>query len=317
MKLSFVIPCYRSEKTIEMVIGEIEEVLSQKPEYDFEIICVNDCSPDGVLGVLESIAKDNKKVKVIDFMSNAGKYSAIMAGLSAADGDIMIMIDDDFQCPVTEVWNLIAPIESGEYDASSARYEKKMESAFKRFCSKIYTFVAHTMLGQPKEIVIENYLAISKVVKNEIVRCNNPFPFIDGLILRVTKKIAMVDMKERVRGDDNSTGFTFVKSMKMFVDGATAFSIQPLRFATYMGMTITIFGVLYIVITIIRYFVLSVDPGYSSLLSVLLFIGGIVMMMLGIVGEYVGRIYMSINQTSQYVIRKTVNIEEGNESLSI
>lgn len=308
MKLSFVIPCYRSEKTIEMVINEIVEVVSQKPEYDYEIICVNDCSPDNVFEVLARIAAENKKVKVIDFMSNAGKYSAIMAGLSVAVGDIMVMLDDDFQCPASEVWNLIAPIESGEYDASSARYEKKMESAFKRFCSHVYTFVAHTMLGQPKEIVIENYLAISREVCNEIVLCNNPFPFIDGLILRVTKKISMVSMKERVRGDDNSTSFTFLKSMRLFVDGATAFSIQPLRFATYMGVILAIIGLIYVVITVVRYFVLTIDPGYSSLLSILLFIGGMLMIMLGIIGEYVGRIFMCINKTPQFVIKKTINI---------
>lgn len=316
-KLSFVIPCYRSENTIEMVINEIKEVLFQKPEYDYEIIAVNDCSPDNVLAVLEGIAGENTKVKVIDFMSNSGKYSAIMAGVSVADGDIIVMMDDDFQCPVTEVWNLIAPIESGEYDASSARYEKKMENAFKRFCSKIYTFFAHSMLGQPKNVVIENYLAVSKAICKEIRSCKNPYPFIDGLILRATKKIAMVDMKERTRGDDNPTGFTFIKSMRMFLDGVTAFSIQPLRIATYLGISIALFGLTYIVITIIRFFALSVDPGYSSLLSVLLFIGGMLMVMLGIVGEYVGRIYMCINQTPQYVIRRTINFNGDENGSSI
>lgn len=307
--LSFVIPCYRSEKTIKKVTDEIINTMNTNSEYDYEIILVNDNSPDGVLKVLKELAAENKKIKVVDFMQNFGKDAAVLAGLSVARGQIAVTMDDDFQCPAKEVFNLIAPVESGEYDVSAAKYEVKMESLFKRFCSEVYRLCAQSMLGQPKDIRIDNFIALSEKVYREMLCYKNPYPFLDGLIMRVTKRIALVDMKERKRGDDNSTGFTFAKSMKMFMDGLTAFSIKPLRFASIIGFATAIIGFVFLIITVIHYFTSEVAVGFSSLMSVLLFVGGMLMMMIGMMGEYIGRIYICINQSPQYVIRETINIE--------
>lgn len=307
--ISFVIPCYRSEKTIKKVTDEIINTMNTNSEYDYEIILVNDNSPDGVLKVLKELAAENKKIKVVDFMQNFGKDAAVLAGLSVARGQIAVTMDDDFQCPAKEVFNLIAPVESGEYDVSAAKYEVKMESLFKRFCSEVYRLCAQSMLGQPKDIRIDNFIALSEKVYREMLCYKNPYPFLDGLIMRVTKRIALVDMKERKRGDDNSTGFTFAKSMKMFMDGLTAFSIKPLRFASIIGFATAIIGFVFLIITVIHYFTSEVAVGFSSLMSVLLFVGGMLMMMIGMMGEYIGRIYICINQSPQYVIRETINIE--------
>lgn len=311
--LSFVIPCYRSEKTIEKVTAEIIETVNTKPEYDYEIILVNDNSPDGVLNVIKKLASENSRIKVIDFMQNFGKDAAVLAGLSAAKGKIAVTMDDDYQCPASEVFNLIAPVESGEYDVSAAKYEVKMESLFKRFCSEMYRLCAQSMLGQPKDIRIDNFIAISEKVYKEMLCYKNPYPFLDGLIMRVTKRIALVDMKERKRGDDNSTGFTFAKSMKMFMDGLTAFSIKPLRIASIVGFVTAIVGFIYLLITVIHFFTAEVAVGFSSLMSVLLFVGGMLMMMIGMMGEYIGRIYICINQSPQYVVRQTINIDASEE----
>lgn len=313
MKLSFVIPCYRSEKTISMVIDEIVEAMRKKVDYSYEVIAVNDCSPDNVIDVLLNIAKNNKNIKVIDFMQNSGKDAAIMAGLNTADGDIAVILDDDYQCPAYEVFKLIEPIENGEYDVSTASYKEKKESLFKRTCSEMYKLCAMLMLGQPKTIRIENFIAVSKPVYQEIIKYKNPYPFLDGLIMRVSRRIASVPMEERNRGDDNSTGFTFVKSMKMFMDGLTAFSIKPLRIASITGFLTALIGLIYLLFTIIFYFVSPevVSEGYSSLMSVILFVGGMLMMMIGMMGEYVGRIYICINQSPQYVVRRIYNIENN------
>lgn len=311
MKLSFIIPCYRSEDTIEKVIDEIISVMHKNGKYAYEIIAINDCSPDNVIDKLMILAQNNENIKVIDFMQNFGKDAAIMSGLNNASGDIAVILDDDCQCPIPEVFKLIDPIVNGEYDVSSAKYKEKKESLFKRMCSETYRICAQTMLGQPKGVRIENFIAISREVYMEILNFKNPYPFLDGLIIRITKKIAMVDMEERVRGDDNSTGFTFIKSLKMFMDGLTAFSIKPLRVASFIGFITAAIGVIYILFTIVFYFVSPevVSEGYSSLLSVILFIGGMLMMMIGMMGEYVGRIYICINQSPQYVIRRTINIK--------
>ena len=170
MKLiSFVIPCYRSEKTIKMVAQEIVETVSARPEYDYEIITVNDCSPDNVLSVLEELAEQNPKFKVIDLMQNGGKEAAVMAGLSVAKGDFAITMDDDFQHPATEVWRLIEPIETGKYDVGTAYYDIKKESWLKRTCSDIYGYFSHTMLGQPKDIRLDSFMALSQKVYLEML----------------------------------------------------------------------------------------------------------------------------------------------------
>lgn len=309
MKLiSFVIPCYRSEKTIKMVAQEIVETVSAKPEYDYEIITVNDCSPDNVLSVLKRLASENSKFKVIDLMQNGGKEAAVMAGLSVANGDFAITMDDDFQHPATEVWRLIEPIESGEYDVGTAYYDVKKESWLKRTCSDIYGFFSHTMLGQPKDIRLDSFMALSRKVYLEMLNYKNPYPFLDGLVLRVTKSIAMVKVEGRNRGDDNDSGYTFIKSFKLFMDGMTAFSIKPLRVASFVGFATAVVGFVFLIITVIHYYTDEVAVGFSSLMSVLLFIGGMLMMMIGLVGEYIGRIYICINQSPQYVIRDTINI---------
>lgn len=315
MKISFIIPCYRSEKTISMVIDEIVDVVEKKDNYSYEIIAVNDCSPDNVLSVLKAIATENHNVKVIDFMQNSGKEAAVMAGLNVADGAVAIILDDDYQCPVYELFRLIAPIELGDYDVSTAGYNVKKESVFKRACSEMYRICAQLMLGQPKGIRLENFIAISKPIYREIIKYKNPYPFLDGLIMRISKRIAIVNMEERDRGDSNSTGFTFVKSLKMFMDGLTAFSIKPLRIASIMGFVTALTGLIYMIFIIVFYFISPevVSEGYSSLMSINLFIGGMLMMMIGMVGEYVGRIYICINQSPQYVIRKTYNIEGNND----
>lgn len=318
MKLSFVIPCYRSEKTITMVLDEIADVMKERPDVKFEVVCVNDCSPDNVLQVLISLANKRSYLKVIDFMRNFGKDSAIMAGLSAIDGDIAIVMDDDFQCPTYEVWRLIEPLLSGESDISTALYEIKMESGIKQFGSNVQKFFAQSMIGQPKDVRIENFLAISKPVYEEMLNYKNAFPFLDGLMLRVSRRIACVSMKERKRGDDKGTGFTLYKSVKMFVDGLTAFSVKPLRVATFLGFFTACGGMLYLFYTVIFYFIYpgTISEGYSSIMATLLFIGGMLMMMIGMVGEYIGRIYICINQSPQYVIRKTYNIDDNTTIVS-
>ncbi len=311
MLISFIIPCYRSENTIEKVVDEIKQTIETDEKFDYEIIAVNDGSPDDVYSVLSKIAKTDKKIKVLDLMKNSGKDSAIMAGLSYANGDIAVLSDDDFQCPITNVFDLIAPIVTGKADVSTAEYEIKKESTFKRLCSNLNMYSAQMMLGQPKGFRFENFTAIARVVYLEMLNYKNPYPFTDGLILRVTKRVVSVRMEERERADDNSSGFTFRKSFRMFFDGLTAFSVKPLRVASFTGFITAMFGMLYLIYTVVMYFVSEehILEGYSSIMSIILLIGGILMMMIGMVGEYVGRIYMCINQSPQYVIRESINIE--------
>lgn len=307
--LSFVIPCYRSEKTIRMVVEEIVDTVGQREGYDYEIIAVNDCSPDNVYSVLEEMALADPKIKVINFVKNMGKHSAVIAGLAVTKGDYVIGLDDDYQCPTYELWNLIAPLERDECDVTTARYFVKKESWMKRKGSDMNMYMTQLLLDMPKGLRIENFKAFKQFVAKEIVNYKNPYPYMDGLILRVTRRIQAVDMEERERGDDNTSGFTLGKSIALILNGFTAFSVKPLRIASFSGFLFACIGFLYGIYTILHKLIVpSVEVGYSSIMAVLLFSSGMIMLMLGLIGEYLGRIYICINNAPQYVIRNTINL---------
>ncbi|MEF2920366.1 MAG: glycosyltransferase [Acutalibacteraceae bacterium] len=308
--LSFVIPCYGSEKTIEPVINEIIEVVSQKQQYDYEIIAVNDQSPDNVLSVLKSIANTNKKLKVVDFAKNFGKHSAVMAGFSLAKGEYIVCLDDDGQCPMDRLWDLLEPVENGSADYSMADYDVKKQSNFKNFGSAVNSFMSHTMINKPKDMHFTNFKVMKRFVVEEILRYDNPYPYMEGLTLRTTNQIATVPMEER----DRIAGvghFTFKKSISLLMNGFTAFSVKPLRFATVVGLICSLVGFIFGVVVVVRKLLKpAIMLGYSSTMAVMLFIGGMIMLMLGLIGEYIGRIYISLNNSPQYVIREIINKDD-------
>lgn len=311
MKLSFVIPCYRSEHTILQVIEEIKNKMTERPEYTYEIITVNDNSPDNVLQVLLDHAASDSSLKVVDLTRNFGQHAAMMAGLSHASGEKIVFLDDDFQCPTDHLWELLAPLDEG-YDAAYANYsfDERNESFFRVLGSKINDAMACSLLDKPKDLRVTNFIAFKSFIAEEILRYKNPYPYVDGLILRSTRKIAMVPMADRERLSGSST-YTLRKLISLFSNGFTAFSIKPLRIATFIGCVSSFFGFalgLFIVIRKLMY-PLEIDAGYSSLMAVILFIGGMIMIMLGICGEYIGRIYISLNNSPQYVIRSTYHKE--------
>lgn len=308
--LSFVIPCYRSENIIKDVIDEIISIVSQRPEYSYEIIAVNDCSPDNVYDVLSGMAAKNNKIKVINFAKNMGKHAAVMAGYAVAQGDYIVNLDDDFQSPTPHLWDLLEPVEKEGYDVSTANYIQKKESLWKRIGSDINLWMSEIMLEKEKGLRLENFSIIKKYVCKEILNYKNPYPYLEGLILRVTHNIKVVTMEQRERGDENGTGFTIKKSFGLFINGLTAFSVKPLRVATFLGFLFAAIGFIYLILLIIRKFVNPIVPmGYSSIMAVILFSSGLIMIILGLIGEYIGRIYICINDSPQYVVKNTINID--------
>lgn len=309
--LSFVIPCYRSEKTIDKVMDEIIKVVGERPEYDYEIITVNDCSPDNVYSVLVKRAEQNPNIKVINFAKNMGKHAAVLAGYSVAKGDYIVNLDDDYQCPTYELWKLLDPVAANECDCATAKYYRKKESLFKRMGSKVNHWMSTVLLEKPKHLAFENFSVMKAFVAKEIINYKNPYPYLEGLIFRTTNKVKAIEMDERERFDDGASGFTFRKSLSLLSNGLTAFSVKPLRIASFIGVIFSIFGFAYGAFTVINKLVNpNIQVGYSSMLAVILFSSGLMMLMLGIIGEYLGRIYICINNSPQYVIRDTINIDK-------
>ena len=309
--LSFVIPCYRSEKTIKKVIDEIITTVSQKSGYDYEVIAVNDGSPDGVYGVLQELALHTPKIKVINLAKNMGKHAAVMAGYAYVNGEYIVNLDDDYQSPVDHLWELVAPVEADLCDVATAEYAEKKEARWKKIGSNFNMLITEIMLDKPKGLRMENLNVVKRFVVDEVIRYKNPYPFVEGLILGVTKRVITVPMEQRDRGDDKGTGFTFFKSLALFSNGLTNFSVKPLRIAMIAGLMFSILGFLYGVYIIINRFIHpELAAGWSSLMAVMLFSSGIIMLLLGVIGEYLGRIYISLNRSPQYVIRETINTDD-------
>ena len=235
---------------------------------------------------------------------NGGRHHALICGCHYADGDYIVFIDDDQQCPADRLWDLMDPLLNGDADVAIAKYPHKTQSAFKNFGSKVNDTVANWLLGKDKDLKFSNFSVMKRFVKDEVIKYKNPYPYLSGLMLRSTKNVVNVEMEERER-TIGVGHYSFRKSFALWMNSFTAFSVKPLRFATTCGIAFAFIGMLLVVYTVVHKLVNpNVAIGYSSLMSMLLFIGGMIMFMLGLIGEYIGRIYISLNNSPQFVIRE-------------
>ncbi len=306
-KISFVIPCYGSEDTINFVVDGIDEVMRDSG-WEFEVILVNDCSPDNVWEKIRTLAENSKKIKAVSFSKNFGQHSALMAGYRLVSGDYIVTLDDDGQTPVSEVFKLINKAEE-DYDVVYAYYPERKDNLFRKFGTWLNNQMSEKIIGKPKGIHFTSYFVMRRFICDELVRYRNPYPYIWGLVARTTKKIANVEISHQERNSGKS-GYTLKKLISLWMNGFTAFSVVPLRIATLLGLGIAFLAFVFIVCIIIgKLLHPDMAAGYASTMSVILFIGGIIMILIGMLGEYIGRIYISINASPQYVIRDGINIE--------
>lgn len=303
-KISIVIPCYNSEKTISGVIKETEEhIMNKLSEYDYEFILVNDCSKDNTADVIMKLSEKNEKIVAIDFAKNFGQHAALLAGFRESSGDYIVCLDDDGQMPIESICDMIRMLE-GDIDVVQGKYQKTKQNLFRRMGSRVNALMAELLLNKPKDLEMNSFWGAKKYVIEEIARYEGPYPYIAGLILRTTSKIANIEVKHRSRQEGNS-GYTFLRLIRLWMNGFTAFSEKPLRIVSFLGFFCSVLGFIFAIITVIRKIINpAVEIGYSSTICIILVIGGVIMMSLGIMGEYLGRAYICINNSPQYVIRK-------------
>ena len=314
--ISFVIPCYRSAETIGKVVAELDAAMGKLAAYTYEIILVNDCSPDDTFEVIRGLCAQREDICGVNLARNFGQHAALMAGFGYTHGEVVVCLDDDGQTPADEVGKLLAGIEEG-YDVVYAKYAHKQHSGFRNFGSKVNELMTRVMLGKPRELYLSSYFAASRFVIDEILRYKNPYPYVIGLVLRTTKNITNVEVAHRER-EVGVSGYTMGKLLGLWFNGFTAFSIKPLRIATAMGCLTACGGFLYGIYTVVKKFVNpNVPIGFSAMMAALVFIGGMIMLMLGLIGEYIGRIYISLNNSPQYVIRECINVSENESGITV
>ncbi len=304
-KISFVIPCYRSEKTLPGVVAEIQDtMMGMSDKYDYEIVLVNDDSPDDTYGVIETLAENSNNITGINLARNFGQHAALMAGFHYVSGDIIVCLDDDGQTPAKEVSKLLTAVEEGS-DVAYAKYVHKKHSLFRNFGSFVNEKMLQFLLGKPKELFVSSYFAARRFVIDEVIRYDKSYPYMMGLVLRTTKRIVNVEVDHRER-EVGRSGYTLGKLLTLWMNGFTAFSVTPLRVSTWCGCIFAILGFLYGIYTIIKHFVLGIAPwGYDSLMSAISFIGGMILLMLWLTGVDIGRMYISMDNAPQDIVRET------------
>jgi len=309
INLSFVIPCYGSEHTIAAVIDTIHSTMKPHTDYSYEIICVNDGSPDHVIDVLTEIAKKDPLCKVLDCAKNNGQHTAVMAGLAHAGGERIAILDDDGQSPVQNLFQMMAKMDEG-YDVVWASYEDKCNGAFRAFGSWLNEKMLCIMLHKPAEIHVSNFCLMAHCIARSVSKCSVPSPYILGYILACSGRLANVKMESAPRLAGQS-GYTLRKLLRLWLTGLISFSVVPLRIGTLFGFLLAVLGILGgFAVLLVKLLNPNMAAGWPSLFCVLVFGFGAVLSMLGLVGEYIGRIHLCVNRIPQYVIRNRINFPE-------
>lgn len=304
VRLSVVIPVFRGERTIGPLVHALVDHLACC--HQLEIVLVNDGSPDNSAAVCRALAEQFAFVKFLNLSRNFSEHNAVMAGLNHTTGDYVVIMDDDFQNPPSEVHKLVDEIAKG-YDVVFSCYAKKQHHWLRNLGSRINDRVAVLLLDKPRDLYLSSFKILSRFVVNELIKYDGPYPYIDGLVLRFTRHYSQVLVDHDPRREGRS-GYTLRKLVSLYLNMFTNFSILPLRFASCAGLTSAAIGLL-----LACYFVVDkilhpdLPAGWASMIVSLFIMAGIQLFSLGMIGEYLGRLFLKDNGRPQYVIREALN----------
>lgn len=308
--VSIVIPCYNSEKTIgevvELCINEFEKF----DKYRVEVVLVNDCSSDATWDKITNICASNRNVKGINLAINAGQHNAIMAGFHYTEGDFILCMDDDLQTHPSQIKKILDKLEEG-FDLVFATYPQEKQSLFRRFGSWFNDFTVNFLLKTDKNVKVTSFFAFRKFILNTILQYKNSYTHLRGLLMTATQNVGTVEVLHFERKNGTST-YTLKKLLRLW-SSCINFSIIPLRFASVFGSVTAFLGFLFVIYIIVHKIINpDVAVGWTSTLSITLMFSGIILMCLGIIGEYIGRIFLAVNRMPQYVVKDEIGIRDMN-----
>jgi len=302
ISLSVVVPVYQSMDVLPELVGQVRGALAgSKYRDDFELVLVNDCSPDQSWATIQRLAREHGCVRGLSLRKNVGQHNATMAGIRHARGAIIVVMDDDLQHPPSAIPDLARSIEAG-HDVCYTRYRGREHAAWKLWGSWLNDRAADIILKKPRGLYLSSFKAMNREIAQAITRYDGPFTYIDGLILATTDSIISIDVDHHARWSGEGH-YGLRKSLSLWLRMATGSSVYLLRVATVSGFALAILSLLVIVVVVIeRLTHPELSPGWASLIAALLLIGGLQMIFLGLLGEYIGRIYIRINRASQFNI---------------
>lgn len=309
---SIIIPCYNSDQTIRGVVESTMAEMERLGRTEYEFVLVDDYSPNNpkTIDALRALARDYACVRVVELAYNSGQHNAVMAGLNYAEGEVLIAMDDDGQTHPSQLQYLFAEFDKG-YDIVYGYYEQKQHSAFRNFGSYVNYMTIRILIGKPKDMKTSSYWVIRKFVRDSVIRYESPYTHLQGLFLRTTKNISSVPIQHFKR-EVGQSNYTFRKLIQLW-SNIMGFSVVPLRMATRLGYFFFIVGMVGVVAVFINKMIRPAVPlGWSSMAVVLCFFSGIILLFMGLIGEYIGRMFLEMQKTPQFVVRKVYE-QKGNK----
>jgi undecaprenyl-phosphate 4-deoxy-4-formamido-L-arabinose transferase len=305
-KIAITIPCYYSKKNIVNVVNELNDIFLENKDLDLYVYLVNDGSTDETFEYIKELCEKYDFVSGFDMSKNYGQATGRLVPLEYMHGiDYLIYMDDDGQHDPHDIFRLIDKIDEG-YDVVYANFPEKSHSFFKKFASDMNTSIMHYTVGKPKDVHLSSLYAINGMMVEAIKNYKSPFPTMLGYMMQITNKITNIDANHRNRIEGQS-GYNLKRMLLLWMDGFVNFSIVPLRMSSFIGGVVATLGFIVALIAIIRkLFIGHVATGFTLMFSVILILGGLILVSLGLIGEYLGRIYLTISDKPQYNVRSKI-----------
>ncbi|MEI7728181.1 MAG: glycosyltransferase family 2 protein [Verrucomicrobiota bacterium] len=304
--VSVVIPVFNAEGSIESLCDRLIDELTGF--WRIQIVLVDDGSTDRSAAACQRLRETHgERITFIQLARNFGEHNAVMAGLNYADGDYCVIMDDDFQNPPSEVHKMLVEIAKG-YDVVYSRYQEKMHHPFRNLASRLHNRMASWVLNKPADLYLSSFKVMSRFVVQQVIQYTGPDPYLDAIILRTTRNIGAVTVQHHNRQQGES-GYTLAKLVSLWGNMVVAFSLYPLRLVGTFGFIMAALGLLYGLYTLVIWAIPDIpEPGeYQKLNASMWFFRGCTLLVMSIVGEYVGRIYMHLNSAPQYIIRQMLS----------
>lgn len=302
--ISILVPVYMGGESLPPLAAEISQQMSAM-QMNYEIIFICDNSPDNSWSIIESIANINSHVQGLLLRTNVGQHNALIAGLNHCHGKVIITMDDDLQHSPKDIPLLIDKLNIG-FDVVYTEFLNREHPLWKKFGSAINNLFATILIGKPRNLYLSPYRAFTREIRDELVRYRGPFVYIDGLILTATKNISSIEITHH-RRHAGVSHYGIKKSFSLWMQMATGFSLAPLRITSAAGILSALIGFsagIYLIAEIL--ISKNTPPGWASIIVSVLIIGGIQMLAIGVLGEYLGRVLLTLNAKPQFVISKKI-----------